>query len=198
MKNRELEDLDIIDVSEEEIRKLESLGQVSNEKLKQKKNIITKKIAYRNMKSCDENVEAFLKQDEKVQYKFKGMMTGLQYLAALGSFEYAYAPAITMMDFGMYYIAYVTNKRLFLFEVNNIYKVKRSYIFDFNEIINFKYKIKKGCVKFDFKISNNTKNVMRETYFFYTSYYKNRIIFNSIDKNVEEIAKYIEEKVKLT
>lgn len=193
MENRKIENLDIVDISDEKIKELESMADVSNEKLEQKKNIVTNKIG--NTHECYKNVEAMLQENEEIKYKFGGVMGGLLYFASLHAYEYSYLPAISMRDLGTNYLVYVTDRRLFIFEVSSVYRIKRSYVFAYNEIVKFKYKFRKSYVKFDLKVADDTKNDMREVYFLYTGYFKNRITINSADKDAKEIAGFIKEKV---
>lgn len=164
-------------------------------KLNERKDAVTKKIKIKNIELCKENVTNDLEFDEEIKYRFTGIMGSLTYIASTQSFDFKFVPGVAGAQMGLNYLAYVTNKRLFVYELDTLNRIKKDYIISFKEIEKFKCKIKKGTGKFDFKLSEGTKNEMRETYFLNTSFFKNRIVINSTSENVEEIKDYIENKI---
>lgn len=165
------------------------------EKLDERKDSVTKKIKIRNIELCKEKVTNGLEVNEEIKYRFTGIMGSLMYIASTQSFDFKFVPGLAGAQMGLNYLVYVTDKRLFVYELDTLNRIKKDYIISFKEIEKFKCKIKNGIGKFDFKLSEVTKNEMRETYFLNTSFFKNRIVINSTGKNVEEIKNYIENKI---
>lgn len=92
-----------------------------------------------------------------------------------------------LYDFGANYVAYVTHRRILIYEVNGIYKIKKTYLFNFNEIVKFKYKIKKGYVKFDFKFADNTKKICGRFISFIQVILKTELLLNLLTKKVKKL-----------
>ncbi len=196
----DIKNLEIQNYDEDEIERYESKMDLDENALKERKESITCKISIENMDMCNEKVENQLKEGEKLIYKFKGIMSGWTYYAAINSYRfltYGIGP-LQLSNVGVNYLVYVTNKRMFILEVDGYYEIMKEYVFEFSDITKFNHKKKKGYMVFDFH-HKDLKNDESDKYIVGTLnwafIFNNRIIMKVNQSNIEEIVKFLDEKI---
>lgn len=192
-----IKNIEVRNISSNELKLLDEVPDINSDRLEERKKSIKRKISAENLNNCNKLIESILNEDEKIIYKFRGIMAGGKYLASIISYKCMTSSlgSYTLINLGINYIGCITNERIIFLEVDGINKLMKTYIFNFSDIIKFRYKNKGNITTLDFKYkekSNDDEINKIITGSLNLGYmFNNRIVMNVTENKSKEIGDYL-------
>ncbi len=190
-----IDDLVYEEFNDAEVKNFESLGEGFISRVANRKKELKREIAIENYNIIKEEVANELEIGEVLKEKCTGTMGWLQYLSeTMWSADYYVLP-FALWDVSLNYRIFITDRKIMIFEVTNIFKIQREYIIDFKDIDRYKGNIKKGKFRFFAKKDKYDEIRMSSNWLLYYLL-QGRFDVYITSENKHEVVKLLDEILK--
>ncbi|MGG7078241.1 hypothetical protein [Clostridium sardiniense] len=190
-----IDDLVYEEFNDAEVKNFESFGESFITRIANRKKELKREIATENYNIIKEEVDNELEVGEFIKEKCTGTMGWLQYLSAtMWSADYYVLP-FAFWDVSLNYRIFITDRKIMIFEVTNIFKIQRQYIIDFKDIDRYKGNVKKGEFRFFAKKDKYDEIRMSSNWLLYYVL-QGRFDVYVTSENKQEVVKLLDEILK--